>query len=101
MEALRNTGTHPLPKKHLNMLLIPRWKLYQTRLHGGALAQFIQKIYEVDPLIGPKCGHEMKVLAVITDPHEVQKILECQKRNKAPPFEMSHDLYPGFHFRTY
>jgi hypothetical protein len=29
----------------------------------------------------------MKVIAVITDPHEVQKILECLKRNKAPPFE--------------
>jgi hypothetical protein len=36
---------------------------------------------------------EMKVLAVITDPSgcvhplEVHKILECLKRNKAPPFE--------------
>jgi hypothetical protein len=38
---------------------------------------------------------------LITDPHEVQKILECLKRNKAPPFEMSHDLYPDFHFRTH
>jgi hypothetical protein len=35
----------------------------------------------------PKCGPEMKVLAVITDPHEVRKILECLKRNKEPPFE--------------
>jgi hypothetical protein len=63
MEALRNTGTHPLPKKHLNMLPIPRWKLYQTRRHGGAPAQLMQKIYEVDPLICPQCGHEMKVIA--------------------------------------
>ena len=36
MEALRNTGTHPFAKRSLNMLSIPRWKLYQTRLHGGA-----------------------------------------------------------------
>ena len=87
MEALRNTGTHPLPKKHLNMLPIPRWKLYLTRHHDGVPAQLIQKIYEVDPLICPKCGHEMKVIVVITDPHEVRIILECLKRNKAPPFD--------------
>ena len=45
------------------MLPIPRWKLYQTRFHGGAPARLIQKIYEVNPLICPQCGHEMKVIA--------------------------------------
>ena len=50
-------------------------------------ARLIQKVYEVDPLICPKCGHELKVIAVITEPHEVRKILECLKRNKAPPFD--------------
>jgi len=29
----------------------------------------------------------MKVIAVIIDPHEVKKILECLKRNNAPPFD--------------
>jgi hypothetical protein len=29
----------------------------------------------------------MKVIASITDPHEVKKILECLKRNHAPPFD--------------
>jgi hypothetical protein len=29
----------------------------------------------------------MKVVAVITDPSEVNKILECLKRNNAPPFD--------------
>ena len=28
----------------------------------------------------------VKVIAVITDPHEVREIVECLKRNKAPPF---------------
>ena len=50
-------------------------------------ARLIQKVYEVDPLICEKCGCEMKVTAVITDPHEVRRILECLKRNKAPPFD--------------
>jgi hypothetical protein len=38
-------------------------------------------------LICPHCGQRMKVIAVITDPHEVQKILDCLKRLKAPLFE--------------
>ncbi len=50
-------------------------------------ARLIQRVYEVDPLTCPKCGHEMRVMAVITEPHEVRKILECLKRNHAPPFE--------------
>ena len=29
----------------------------------------------------------VKVTAVITDPSEVNKILECLKRNHAPPFD--------------
>jgi len=42
---------------------------------------------ESRPLICPKCGHELKVIAVITEPHEVRKILECLKRNHDPPFD--------------
>ena len=38
-------------------------------------------------MICTKCGSEMKVIAVITDPFEVNKILECLKRNNAPPFD--------------
>jgi len=41
----------------------------------------------VDPLVCPKCGSEMKVIAIITDLQEVDKILECLKRNNAPPFD--------------
>jgi len=50
-------------------------------------ARLIQRVYEVDPLICLKCGSEMKIIAVITDPSEVDKILECLKRNHAPPFD--------------
>ena len=55
-------------------------------------ARLIQKVYEVDPLICEKCGHDLKVIAVITEPGgcthplEVRKILECFMRNHAPPF---------------
>jgi len=55
---------------------------------------------ESRPLVCPKCGHEMskmavgtecvlgsiRVIAIITDPYEVNNVLECLKRNNAPPF---------------
>jgi hypothetical protein len=49
--------------------------------------QLIQKIYEMGPLICPKCSHKMKVISVITEPFEVKKMLECLKKNNAPVFD--------------
>jgi len=58
-----------------------------TKATRQSWARLIQKVYEVDPLICPKCSHKMSIVAVITDPSEVSKILECLKRNHAPPFD--------------
>jgi len=33
------------------------------------------KIYEIDPLMCPKCGSEMKVNAVIKEPEDIKRIL--------------------------
>lgn len=38
-------------------------------------ARLLRKIFEVDPLLCAKCGVEMKVISVITDPPVVDKIL--------------------------
>jgi len=38
-------------------------------------ARLIQKIYEVDPLLCPKCSSEMRVIAFIEDPDVIKKIL--------------------------
>jgi len=35
----------------------------------------------------PKCGSEMAVLAIITNPEEVQKILNHLRKNKSPSFD--------------
>jgi len=52
----------------------------------AAWARLIAKVYEVDPMICPRCGSPMKVLAVITDPREVAKILRhLVKTGKPPP----------------
>jgi hypothetical protein len=49
-------------------------------------ARLIQKVYEVDPLICPECGSKMKVIAVITDRCEAQKILKhLVKTGNSPP----------------
>ena len=49
-------------------------------------ARLIAQIYEVDPLICPRCSTQMRVLAVITEPEEVRKILHhLVKIGRSPP----------------
>ncbi len=43
-------------------------------------AQLLKRIYEVDPLVCPSCGSEMKVIAIIIDHAVVDKILRHLKR---------------------
>ena len=49
----------------------------------------IYRIYKVDPLTCRRCGAQMKILAFITEPATIQKILKhiTQKRSRqrAPP----------------
>ncbi len=67
----------------------------ETR-HARALrrswAQLIKRIYEVDPLVCPSCGSEMKVVAFIIDHAVVDKILRHiertrTERSRGPPGE--------------
>ena len=52
----------------------------------SAWARLIAKVYEIDPLVCPRCGSEMRLIAVITDPAEVRKILRhLLKIGRAPP----------------
>jgi len=63
-----------------------------SRVSRQSWARLIQKVYEID-LVCTKCGHAMKVISVVSDPGgctpplEVNKIMECLKRNNAPPFD--------------
>jgi len=51
-----------------------------------AWAQLIAKIYEVEPLECPKCGYDIKVVAVIEDPDEIRRILRhLVKIGRSPP----------------
>ena len=46
-------------------------------------AQLIKRIYEVDPLVCPSCGSEMKVIAFITEHDVVDAILRHLERKHA------------------
>ena len=46
-------------------------------------ARLIQKVYETDPLICPKCQNEMKVISIITNADEIKKIFNHLRKNKA------------------
>jgi len=54
-------------------------------------AQLLKRIYEVDPLVCPSCGSEMKVIAIIIDHAVVDKILrhlerrDEEGRGRGPP----------------
>ena len=49
-------------------------------------ARLIKQVYEVDPLICEKCGSEMRVIALINDPMEIQRIVDhLIKSGRAPP----------------
>ena len=45
-------------------------------------AQLIKRIYEVDPLVCPSCGSEMKVIAFITEHDLVDAILRHLERKE-------------------
>jgi hypothetical protein len=49
-------------------------------------ARLIAQVYEVDPLTCSRCGSPMRILAVITEPEEVKKILRhLMKIGRSPP----------------
>ena len=45
-------------------------------------AQLIKRIFEVDPLVCPSCGSEMKVITFIIDHAVVDRILRHLKRTQ-------------------
>jgi hypothetical protein len=59
-------------------------------------ARLIQKIYEVDPLICPKCQGAMRIISIIEDQEVINKILLhlglWQTAQKPPPKPKSLEL---------
>jgi hypothetical protein len=67
----------PLPPAPERAALRRRW------------ANLIRRVYEVDPLLCPRCGAQMRVIGFITEPSVVKHILDHIRRrdraSRAPP----------------
>jgi transposase len=66
------------------------WAALIRKPHRGLRsAAMIRKVYEIDPMICPKCGGLMKVVAFITDYRAVDRIIDHLKltfvAEKPPP----------------
>ena len=48
-------------------------------------ARLIRKVFEVDPVLCGKCGSEMKIVAVLTDPKVVDGIIRHLDKNAGTP----------------
>ena len=59
----------------------------RARLSWAAL---IKRVYEIDPLLGPFCGAEMKVIAFITEYPTVSHILQHINMPPQRPEPLAH-----------
>jgi hypothetical protein len=55
---------------------------------GSGVTNLIRRVYEVDPLVCPRCGAEMSVVGFITETSVIKRILDhIRKRDRVsrPP----------------
>ena len=66
-------------------------ELLSSKEYRTMWAQLIRKVYEVDPLICPECGEEMRIVGIITERPVIDKILVhldlIEKKSHSPPAE--------------
>jgi hypothetical protein len=65
----RRGPRHPAPGRR------PRAALGGRSRRGAARAGLLRRIFELDPLRCPRCGHAMRVVAFITEPPVIDRIL--------------------------
>jgi hypothetical protein len=52
----------------------------------SAWARLLAKVHAIDVLACPRCGSRMSVIAVITDPTQIRRIIDCLDRHgRGPP----------------
>lgn len=60
-------------------------------------AEIIRKVYEVDPLLCPSCGDQMKIISFLEDHKVIDKIIDHLKltfisERPPPPHDVQHEL---------
>jgi hypothetical protein len=66
----------------LTPLPVTRDEVHNARALRRSWARLIKRVYEVDPLLCPSCGSEMKVIAFITEHDVVDAILRHLRRKE-------------------
>jgi hypothetical protein len=79
-----------LPRRQISATHLPSSDYensYQSdRESRSTWARLIAQVYEADPLICPRCSAPMRILAVITEPEKVRKILRhLVEIGRSPP----------------
>jgi hypothetical protein len=68
--SLTKFGCKAVPRKKPAQASDPEMESVSSKASMKRWARLIQKVYGSDPLLCPKCGHEMRVIVIITDPGE-------------------------------
>ena len=59
-----------------------------SKARRASWARLLKRIFEIDPLLCPRCGAEMAVISVITEPELIDQILRhLDNRGGDDPFE--------------
>ncbi|MGV8120562.1 MAG: hypothetical protein AB2L14_12450 [Candidatus Xenobiia bacterium LiM19] len=68
-----------------------------SKAHRKRWAALIQKVWQKDPMVCPRCGERMSIIAFIDEFPVVQKILESMDLwkipERPPPKPLPRDLY--------
>nr|ADM26830.1 ISCR20 transposase [Escherichia coli] len=78
----KTTQASPKLFKQNRQRMRKRYKSLMTwsKLRKQSWARLLQKVYEVDPFVCPRCHGSMSVVAIIEDPKELTKIIDWAKQ---------------------
>ena len=94
-EAWRASHRSPAPETNRGFEPLDDGEEVTVDERKRAWARMLAKVYEIDPLVCPKCGSVMKIIAVVQDPVEIRDILaHLVKTGRAPPTRMGR-AYPN------
>jgi len=55
------------------------------RPRAASWAQLLRRVYNIDPMLCPRCSGKLKFIAAITEPSQVRRILDHLQLNDEPP----------------